>query len=270
MILAIIQGLTEFLPISSSGHLAIADKIFSGNLGSLEQFAITVHFGTMMATIWVFWDEIERLFKSLGTIPQAIKKREWNDDLKMVMYIIIATIPTAIIGFLLKDKFETLMGNLTVVGIMLIVTALILFLTKFTQQGEKKEGNFGFLNSFFLGLAQTVAIMPGISRSGATISTALFLKSDREFAGRISFLISLPAIIGANFYELYKLKSQGICPFGDAWIIQIVGFLVSFGVGLLALKILLRLIKKGKFFYFSIYCLALGIATIILSQVGIF
>lgn len=269
VILAIIQGLTEFLPISSSGHLAIADKIISGDLGSLGQFTITVHFGTMMATIWVFWDEIIRLLKSLGTIPQAIKEKKWNDDLKMVMYIIIATIPTAIIGYFFNEQFEGFMNNLTLVGIMLLVTAVILFLTRFSQQGDKKEGKFGFLNSLWLGLAQTAAMMPGISRSGTTISTALFLKSDREFAGRASFLISLPAIIGANVYEFAKLRSQGVCPFGQGVWIQMAGFLVSFGIGLAALKLLLHLIKKGKFFYFSIYCLVLGITIIILSQTGV-
>jgi undecaprenyl-diphosphatase len=268
IILSVIQGLTEFLPISSSGHLALADKLFGPHTADLRFFAIA-HLGTMFATIWVFWDEIIKLFKSLGTIPAAVKEKKLNGDLKMVLYIIIASVPTGIMGIFLKDKFESLTSNVIIIGICLVVTGIILLVTRFVKTGERDQNNFGFLRALILGTAQGIAILPGVSRSGTTIAASLYMGADRKFAGRLSFLISLPAIFAVNLMEWFDpnaaCPADGIVP----KLPYIIGFVVSFGVGLLALKILLKLVENGKFWVFAFYCFALGVTAIILGGMGI-
>ncbi len=266
VILAVVQGLTEFLPISSSGHLAIANRIFPGLGGDITSFLLIVHFGTMFATLWVFWDEVIALFKSLVTIPKAIRDKEMNNDLKMVVYIVIGSIPAVLVGLLFKSRFESMVNNMIFIGSMLLVTAVVLFLTYFLKGGEKTEKDFGFWRPIVVGLAQAVAIIPGISRSGATISSALYLKADRKFAGRLSFLMSLPVILGANLYEWFSAPS---CPLSEGKWIYLAGFFVAFLVGLGALKILLKLVEKGKIYFFAIYCFLLGLTTIILSATGV-
>ncbi|OHD57129.1 MAG: hypothetical protein A2Y33_09395 [Spirochaetes bacterium GWF1_51_8] len=268
IILAVVQGLTEFLPISSSGHLALADKLFGPGTADLRFFAI-VHFGTMFATIFVFWDEIAKLFKSLGTIPQAVREKKMNGELKMVLYIIIASIPTGFMGIFLKDKFESLTQSAVIVGACLLVTGTILLVTKFVRQSERTENNFGFLRALVLGVAQGVAILPGVSRSGTTIATSLYLGAERKFAGRLSFLISLPAILAVNLLEWFD--PQAACP-ADGLLPKlpyIIGFVVAFGVGFLALKLLLKIVESGKFWIFSFYCFAIGITAIVLGAMGI-
>lgn len=266
IVLAVIQGLTEFLPVSSSGHLALANRIFPGMQGDLTSFFLILHFGTMFATLWVFWDEVIALIKSLGTIPQAIRTKEMNNDLKMVVYIVIGSIPAVLAGYFLKDKFDALATNMTVVGVTLLATALILFLTLFLKGGKRDEKDFGIGRAFVVGLAQAVAILPGLSRSGSTISTALYLEGDRKFAGRFSFLMSLPVIFGANIVELFGQKT---CPLKEGKWIYLLGFFVAFGMGLLALKVLLKIVEKGKFYWFAVYCFLLGGTTLVLSLAGV-
>lgn len=277
VVLAIVQGLTEFLPISSSGHLAITDAIFPGSLDNLKTFIVFTHFGTMIATIWVFWDDIVKLFKSLLTIPKAIKEKKMNAELKTVLYIVIASVPTGAMGFFLADKFDSLTGNILLIGAMLILTGFILLVPHFVRKDKNNKNNtsrrtaknFGWWRSLILGVAQGLAIIPGISRSGTTISTMLLMKSERKFAGRLSFLISLPAISAATMMELVALKKEFGCLTGAVGIVPlIVSMLVAFGVGLLALKLLLKLVEKGKFYLFSFYCFAVGITVVVLNLVG--
>ncbi len=266
-VLAIVQALTEFLPVSSSGHLAIADALFKEGTTSLQSYIIITHFGTMLATLIVFIKEIWAMVLSLGTIPTAIKEKKAGPDLKMIGLIIVASIPTGVMGVLLADHFEAFTSNLVLVGIMLIITGGILLVTKYLPQGARTEKDFKWWRALILGTAQGFAIMPGISRSGTTISTSLMLGADRKFAGRISFLISLPAIAAAGILDLVKeYKSVGIS--GDLLPLGL-AFVVSFGVGWLALKLLLKLIQGGKFHYFSLYCFLLGAATIVLRLTGV-
>ena len=269
-VLGIIQGLTEFLPVSSDGHLSLFAKFFPSSGSNLMLFVL-LHLGTMFAILIIFWKDIWRLFLSLFTIPQAIKDKKLSDDLKMVLYIIVASIPTAIGGLLLKDYFEGLSANLIIVGLFFIVTAAFLISTMFVMPGARKESNFGSGRTLIVGLAQTLAILPGVSRSGTTISTAIWLGADREFAGRLSFLVALPAIFAANVLELKDAFTGGTPMVGGivAAVPAIVGFLLAFGVGLIALKLLLGLIKNGKFYVFGFYCFAIGILSIILGATGI-
>jgi undecaprenyl-diphosphatase len=273
IILAVVQGLTEFIPVSSSGHLAIADALFDNITDNLKTYIAITHFGTLFSVIWVFWDDIIRLLKSLLTIPSAIKEKSMNDDLKMVVYIVTASIPTAIIGLLFTRVYVDLTANLIIVGAMLLVTGGVLLVSRFIKVDENKAkdaSNFGILNALILGTVQGLAVMPGISRSGATISTALILKSDRKFAGRVSFLISLPAVAGAALLEWIEISQDG-CPFSTGIINfpMVLAFLLSFIVGLVALKVLLKFVDKGKIHVFSYYCFGIGILSIVLRILGI-
>ena len=261
IVLGVIQGLTEFLPVSSSGHLAIAGALFPAGANNMETTIIVLHLGTMLATVIVFWKEIVTIFAAIPQIPSAIREKKASDELKMMWYIIVASIPTGLMGVFLAKYFEGLTQNLVLIGLMLLVTSVILIITRFLSGGKLKEQKFGTLRAFILGTAQGFSIMPGISRSGTTIATSLYMGADRAFAGRISFLISLPAIFAAVLLDFYKnmhaIKTLHLAPLA-------VGLVVSFIVGYIALKLLLKLVEKGKIFWFSIYTFILGTATIIL------
>ena len=248
IILGIIQGLTEFLPISSSGHLVIFQKL----LGFQQQqllFDCALHIGTLLAVFMYFSKDIKRLFDSV------VHYREANSEFLLLKDIITGSIPTAIIGLLFKDYFERVFDSALIAGIMLCVTGIFVGATKFIPEGSKKR--VGLINSILIGIAQGIAIIPGISRSGATITCALMCKIDREVAFRFSFLLSIPAILGAFALEAIEIEQiNNIIPL-------ILGTISSAIVGLLALRFLNGLIKKGHLYYFSPYCLAVGIGTVI-------
>lgn len=266
--LALIQGATEFLPVSSSGHLAVFNAILNTDF-NIATFSVAVHFATMLATVVVFFREIIELFLSLGKIPAAFKEKKIEPKLKVVIYIVLASIPTAAAGLFLNDYFEELMTGMTVIGIMLMLTGGILLLTKFIKPGNLGDKDFGFGRSLLLGVAQSIAILPGISRSGTTISAAVLMKADREFAGRISFLISLPAIAGAAAMDAYKVLGGEILLTKTDISAIIVGFVVAFATGFFALKLLLKIVKGGNFYKFAPYCLAVGLLVLILSLTGV-
>lgn len=258
LILGLIQGLTEFLPVSSSGHLELGSALFGltdpeDNL----QFSILVHGATVLSILVVFRRDI------LGLIREVLRFR-WNDETRFVAMLVVSAVPVGVVGLLFADQVSGFFGGrIFLVGCMLLVTASLLFLTRFFRPGNTPV-SFG--RALLIGLAQTVAILPGVSRSGATISMALFLGIDREKATRFSFLMVLIPIVGATLLEVRDLLGeQG--GGGTAAGPLVVGFLAAFVSGLLACSWMLRLVKRGKIAYFSWYCLAAGLTAIVFALV---
>ncbi len=250
-ILGVIQGLTEFLPVSSSGHLEIGNYLFGVNAHSNLLFAIVVHGATVFSTIVVFWKDIWNLL-------QGLFKFQWNEETQYITKILFSCIPVAIVGLLFQKEIASLFdSNLLFVGAMLLVTATILFFTFFAKTGDK---SISFRDAFIIGLSQAVAILPGISRSGSTIATGLLLKNKREHVARFSFLMVLLPIIGANILDMMNGEMNSNDAIG--FLPLLTGFIAAFISGLLACKWMISLVKKGKLIYFAIYCLIVGLITI--------
>lgn len=257
ILLGIIQGMTEFLPISSSGHLVFFQSLFGLKEPQLF-FDIMLHFGTLLAVIIYFRRDISII---LHGIASSVTERKRNGDGKKLFFlIVIASIPTGLIGLLFKDWFESLFSKPNIVGGMLLMTGSILWLTRWI----KREGRFiekmRWVDAILIGLAQGAAIIPGISRSGATISMGLFCGLNRELAGRFSFLLSIPAILGATLLEFQKVD---LLP--DLQIV-LIGTITAFGAGFLSLSFLMKIIQKGKMFHFSYYCWAIGIFILLMAK----
>ena len=248
LILGIVQGLTEFLPVSSSGHLEIGKVILGVNAEKSLMFTVVVHGATVLSTMVVFWKDILQIFRGLF-------KFRWNDETKYVVKLIVSMIPVAILGFTLSEEIESFFsGNMLLVGSMLLVTALLLTLSNYVRQYDKK---ISYRDSFIIGIAQALAVMPGISRSGATISTGLILRNKKDGIAKFSFLMVLVPIIGANLRDLMdgKLTSNQDISVG----VLIVGFLAAFISGLLACKWMIGIVKRGKLIWFAIYCFIVGL-----------
>jgi undecaprenyl-diphosphatase len=250
-LLGIIQGLTEFLPVSSSGHLEIGHALLGVKGDNNLLFAVVVHGATVLSTLVVFREDISNLFKGLLAF-------EWNQETKYVSYLLLSAIPVLILGLLFKEKIESLFtGNLVFVGSMLLITACLLGFTYFAKSREK---SIGWLDALIIGIAQAMAVVPGISRSGSTIATGLLLGKKREDMARFSFLMVLIPIIGANFLDLVggemsAADSIGVLPLA-------VGFIAAFISGLLACKWMIKIVKQGKLIYFAAYCLIIGLIAI--------
>lgn len=251
--LGLIQGLTEFLPISSSGHLEIAKSIFGIDPEANFYFTIAVHGATVLSTIVVFWKEIIELLS--GTL-----KFKMNDETSYVLKLIVSMIPVGIAGLLLKDPIEKLFsGNIVFVGFMLLITSTLLALAHFIK---KRDREIGYLDALLIGIAQALAVIPGISRSGATISTGLMIGNSKDKIARFSFLMVLVPIIGANFLEI---MSGEINPDSTSTGIILIGFLAAFASGYLACRWMIEIVKKSKLIWFSIYCVIIGLLSIILG-----
>ncbi len=254
--LGVVQGLTEFLPVSSSGHLVF----FQSLLGLKEPpifFDVMVHVGTLLAVVVYFRTDIWKIIEGIGS---ALRKKEGNQEgVKLLLFIILASIPTGLMGLLFRDWFESFFSKPQWVGGMLILTGLVLWFTRFVKGEGRPLPRMEWVDAVFIGIAQGLAIIPGISRSGATISIGLFCGLDRELSGKFSFLLSIPAILGATLLEMKKVDSMG-----SLWPI-LFGSVVAFGVGILALTFLIRIIKIEKIFNFSYYCCGMGILMIILA-----
>jgi undecaprenyl-diphosphatase len=252
--LGFVQGLTEFLPISSSGHLVF----FQSLLGLKEPpifFDVMLHLGTLLAVVIYFWKDIWKIIAGIGS---ALKGKEGNrEGLILFLWIILASIPTGLMGILFKDWFESFFSEPKLVGGMLILTGLVLWLTRFAKKEGKQPERMKWFDAIFIGIAQGIAIIPGISRSGATISSGLFCGLDQELSGKFSFLLSIPAILGATLLEYKKMDTTS----GIGTIL--IGTFVAFGVGILALTFLMKIVKAGKIFNFSYYCCGVGILMII-------
>jgi undecaprenyl-diphosphatase len=251
LILGIVQGLTEFLPVSSSGHLEIGKVILGVEMKKNITFTIVVHGATVCSTIVVFYKEIGNLLKGMLHF-------KWNNSTVYILKLLFSCIPVLILALLFEEKIETLFtGNLKLVGSMLIITALLLAITHYTRP-KKKE--ISFLHSFIIGIAQAVAVMPGISRSGSTISTGLLLGNSREEVAKFSFLMVLIPIIGKNVLDLLSNKT-GNDPSQN--IPLIVGFMSAFISGWIACKLMINIVKRSKLIYFAAYCLLIGIVGLI-------
>jgi len=252
IILGIIQGLTEFLPVSSSGHLELGKAILGANSIPEESllFTVVLHFATALSTIVVFrkdvWDIIKGLFQF-----------KWNEETQFSLKIVISMIPAAIVGFLLEDFMEVFFdGAIIIVGIMLIITAVLLYLADMAKTTAK---GVSYRSAFIIGLAQMVAMLPGISRSGATISTSVLLGIDKTKSARFSFLMVVPLILG----KVAKDILSGDISFESAQMGAMgAGFVAAFVAGLAACTWMIKLVRQSKLTYFAIYCLIVGLIAI--------
>ncbi|MDD2509694.1 MAG: undecaprenyl-diphosphatase UppP [Syntrophomonas sp.] len=254
IVLGAVQGLTEFLPVSSSGHLVIFQHIFAIEEAPLT-FDVLVHLGTLIAVFIAFWDDI------LGILKKPF--------CRLTYLLIVGCIPAGLAGFLLAPYFEKAFDSLLVVGIALIFTGILLSLSENLAQrhfGLKQEEETAFSDALFIGILQALAIVPGLSRSGSTIAAGLMAGLDREFAARFSFLLSIPVIIGAGIFELSDVFVTGI-PASNI-LPYTLGPLTAALFGLFAIKVVLGLVRKGKLAYFSYYCWILAVITLCWYNIG--
>lgn len=248
ILLGAIQGLTEFLPVSSSGHLVLFRNILNFHDGLLT-FEVLLHFGTALAVIIVFWQDIKKLFNFKD--PQ---------QRHFLMLLIVGTIPAGLMGIFLEDYIESLFSSTALVGLMLIVTGLILFFSSKFYKGDKGITDIRFVDALIIGIAQGIAIIPGISRSGMTIVAALSRRINRELAAKYSFILSLPVILGAGVYRSRLLFSSTTA---GNFLPLLLGTLAALTVGYFAIKILNKLIIQGRLHYFSYYCWFVGLVVIL-------
>lgn len=258
-VLGIIQGLTEFLPVSSSGHLVIAQGLW-GETEPQVLFNIIVHLGTLTATVVFVWRELTGLVRIFFSKAWLHPVRAWQEEpfFRLLIALVLACIPTALLGFAFSDWFEKLFASPRAAGAALIVTGFILFATRleFFARAQRQEPGPG--RALILGLAQGMAIVPGISRSGTTIAAGLFLGLERNAAARFSFLMFIPAVLGALLLELGHSSGASL-----GWGSALLGFAAAAGSGYLALILLVRLLDRGKFHLFAPYCWLVGVAALI-------
>jgi undecaprenyl-diphosphatase len=247
LILAIVQGITEWLPISSSGHLVIIQK-WMGTEKLPLLFPVTLHVGTLCVVLLTFWKDIAEIFKALVRLDFK------SEEGKLALYITVGSVPTAIIGFFFRDIFESFFYSLLAVGIALLITGSFLYISERRKNGRE----LGCLDSLLIGIAQGVAIIPGISRSGATITTGLLRRVEKEKAFRYSFLLSIPATIGAAITESMNLNVTNV----DAATL-LLGAVTSMIVGYASLKLLLKIILRKKLHLFAYYCWIVGMMLVL-------
>jgi undecaprenyl-diphosphatase len=253
IVLGLIQGLTEFLPVSSSGHLEIAKSLFGVDPEASFFFTVAVHGATVLSTLLVFRKEIIKLIT--GSL-----KFKMNEETSYTLKIFLSMIPVGIAGVLLKDPIESLFnGNLIFIGLMLLVTAGILAAAHFMKKGERP---IGYKDAFIIGIAQAIAVIPGISRSGSTIATGLMIGNKKEEIARFSFLMVLIPVIGANILEIL---SGDVSISNTNWGIVLIGFVAAFVSGYFACTWMITLVKKSKLIWFSIYCAIIGLLSILLG-----
>lgn len=257
LILGLIQGLTEYLPVSSSGHLAIGSALFDIKGEDNLAFTIVVHVATVFSTLVILWKEIDWIFRGLF-------KFEMNAETRYVINILISMIPIGIVGVFFKDYVEAIFGSgLLIVGCCLLVTALLLTFSYYAKPRPKE--NISMKDAFVIGLAQACAVLPGLSRSGSTIATGLLLGDNKAKLAQFSFLMVIPPILGEALLDGMKMM-KGEAVVGDIPALSlIVGFIAAFVSGCLACKWMINIVKKGKLIYFAIYCAIAGTATLVLS-----
>ncbi|WP_456437551.1 undecaprenyl-diphosphate phosphatase [Psychroserpens sp.] len=257
IILGIIQGLTEFLPVSSSGHLELGKAILGDESIPKESllFTVVLHFATALSTIVVFRKDVWSLLK-------GILKFQWNEDLEFVSKIALSMLPAVFVGLFFEEQLEKLFGgNILLVGCMLIVTAVLLF---FADRAKDTSKKISFKNAIVIGISQAIAMIPGISRSGATISTSVLLGNDKTKAARFSFLMVVPLIFG----KIAKDIVGGELTYDSGNFTSLsVGFIAAFVSGLFACTWMISIVKKSKLIYFSVYCVIVGIIAIIISSI---
>jgi undecaprenyl-diphosphatase len=261
VLLGLVQGLTEFLPVSSSGHLVLGQHLFGLTEPELL-FDVVVHLGTLIAVLTVYYGDVARLTAEFVRLPRTLAggwRAAWADRpmFRLLILVLAGSVPTGLIGVLFKDAFEVLFGSTLAVGFALMATGTILLLTRrLRPTGRPLTGMTG-KDALVVGLVQGLAITPGVSRSGITISTGLLLGLDRELAARFSFLLFVPAILGALVLELADASAGS---FGPPALVA--GFLAALISGLAALRLLLRVVRRGALHYFAYYCYLLGAVVI--------
>lgn len=273
LIMGLVQGLTEFLPVSSSGHLVLAKFLFHVNIGENSAFfEILLHVGTLIAICIFYYKDVLGLilefFKLIRDIFRYFKNKEKIEiypERKMLLLVVIASIPTAIIGLIIQKTIEDLfMSSVIAVGVALLITATILILSSRIPVGHKKVRSITYKDAAFIGIVQGIAVTPGISRSGSTITAGQAAGLDREFAIKFSFLISLPAIAGAGLLSLTEISSADIAMNGGAYLLAMV---VAAVVGYICIRWMLNLLKNNKFHYFGYYCAVVGLVSIIVGLI---
>lgn len=254
LILGIVQGLTEFLPVSSSGHLSIGSALLGTDGEENLTFAVAVHAATVLSTIVVLWKEVSILFKGLFSF-------RWNDQTQMVCKILLSMIPIGIVGLFFKDQVEAIFGSgLLIVGCMLLLTAALLAFSYYAKPRPKEK--ISFTDALVIGIAQAMAVLPGLSRSGSTIATGILLGDKKEQVAKFSFLMVIIPILGEAFLDLLKgdfSHDQS----GISATALITGFLAAFVSGTLACRWMINIVKNGKLIYFAYYCLAAGLFAIV-------
>ena len=257
LILGIIQGLTEYLPVSSSGHLAIGQAFFGMDNGEENlMFTVAVHVATILSTLVVLWREIEWLFK-------GVIKCEMNAETKYLLNIVVSMIPVGIVGLFFKDQVEEAFGSgLLLVGFCLLITASLLIFSYYSR--PRKKEHISWKDALIIGIAQAVAVLPGVSRSGSTIATGIMLGNKKEQLAQFSFLMVIPPILGEALLDVLKAM-KGEAVMGSIEVLPlIVGFLAAFLSGCLACKMMINLVKRGKLIYFGVYCAILGSLVILM------
>lgn len=268
ILLGLVQGLTEFLPVSSSGHLMIFKELFGADTAHFLDFTILVHLATVLSTIVVFWRPICSLIAGLF-------KFRYNDETDYIFKIFVSMIPVAVVGLLFKDKVESLFGdNLFTVAICLIITAMLLYFADMSSMGKKKVAESVFKNNYrngisywqalAVGIGQAFAVAPGLSRSGTTIATGLICGVKREVIAQFSFLMVLIPIIGEQLLSVIEGVSGG-APFGGSMstLSMVLGFVSAFLAGLFACKVMIAIVKKAKLVWFALYCLIVALLILI-------
>lgn len=259
ILLGILQGITEFLPVSSSGHLALARALIGKNLQPGITFEIVVHFGSFCSIVIYYRKMIGQIisdfFRSVS--PEGLKSGRYKSDPNtlLIFFILLSMLPAMIVGFTLKDPIEELFLNPFFVSVMLIVTGILLFSTRFVKNLDKELNGW---RAIIMGVAQSLAVLPGISRAGSTISTGLYFGLNRNIAATFSFLMVLPVLAGAMILEIKDVLEVGLSSVALGGLLA--GFLSSFISGYLALSYLIKLLKREKFHYFAYYCWAVGVA----------
>lgn len=260
LLLGILQGLTEFLPVSSSGHLTIGQELLDLNTSAADNllFTVTVHAATVLSTIVILWKEIENLFK--GTFFSM----KWNPEKEYVSKILLSIIPVMIVGLFFKDQVEAIFGSgLLIVGCCLLLTAILLTFAYYAK--PRKKETISYRDAFIIGLGQALAVLPGLSRSGTTIATGLILGNKKESIAQFSFLMVLIPILGETFLNVIDMIKEPALLGGIGVMPLLTGFLGAFLSGCLACKFMINLVKKGKLIYFAIYCAIIGVITIIFA-----
>lgn len=250
ILLGIVQGITEFLPVSSSGHLQIAKELLGVEIENNITFDVTLHAATVLSTIVVLWRELWRLLRGLFAAP-------WNDEQAYIAKILLSMIPAGIVGILFADRIEELFSSLRFVGAMLLLTAALLAFAYYAK--PRRRETISYRDAFVIGLAQAAATMPGLSRSGSTIATGLLLGNEKSAVANFSFIMVIPVILGKMLLDICSGEMAALSVPAPA---LIGGFIAAFVTGALACKFMIAVVKHGRLIWFALYCLAAGLIAI--------
>ena len=267
-LLGLVQGLAEFLPISSSGHLSIAQNLLGLNTEIPEFFDVLLHLGTLVAVFVAYWrdicDMVAELIRGVGDLVHGTTPRQVPPARRLILLIIVGTLPLFIL-LPIHKQVQALSNNMVFIGAALVVTGFLLFACDLVRKGKKTERTATIADVLVVGLGQAIATLPGISRSGMTITTGCFMGFERKFAVRLSFLLSIPAVLGANILSLKDALDDGII-----WAevpMYVVGVITAAVVGYACIRLLRLVAEKGRFGAFAYYCWAVGLLTLLLNAI---